>query len=534
MRITTTKHRALLQASASLAVVGMMLLAGYTAAIGANRASHIQGAPGYGGTMSLRNTTPDCLDPQKTGLGASNAVDAEVLDTLVTVDFKNHISPGLSTKYKVTSGGTVITFFLRHGVTFSNGDPLTAASVKFTFDRAVDPATKSPLSAGDLAQVLKTQVVNTYTVRVVLKTPFRPLLFNMATAFLGILDKKSVLAQGTNTCTQIIGSGPFKIQSVGPGFSDVTLVRNDRHNWEPPWDSNQGKAYLAKLVFKSITSDSTAISELLSGALDYSDVPGTQLSRVQGNSSIKLHKQPVTNEVYMLYNTGRAPFNNNQVRKAFSEAIDRKAIVTAALQGLGIVDEGPIPSSIPYYDKGIKKFSPQYNPTDAQRIFSANHVTGPFDLLIYGAPTYTSAAQIIQAELGALGVKINIDSKAPADWIAASAGGKFDLNLLPWAYPDPDILYLLFDSSQGGGKGLNFTNYVNPTLDGYLVKGRETLNQKKAIAAYRSAQRLIMQNNVIDPLVSASGPVALRTRIHGYRFHPLLGLIIDDLYVVSK
>jgi len=255
----------------------------------AHTVGHAPGAPTSGGSVTIANpSTPDCLDPQKTALSASFFVFSSVVDPLFTIDDGGHIRPDLATSYTFGAGGTTLTVSLRHGVRFSNGDPFDASAVTYTFDRALNPATKSPATAASLASLKSTQVVNPYTVRLVLKTPYRPLLTQLAGAYQGILDPKA-----PPTCQSVTGTGPFKIQSVGPGFSSVTVARNPYHTFETSWARNQGPAYLDRIVFNSIVSNATSVSDLLSGGADISSVLGTQLNRVQGNTGIARHNVPV-------------------------------------------------------------------------------------------------------------------------------------------------------------------------------------------------------------------------------------------------
>ncbi len=482
----------------------------------------------YGGTYQVQGGQPDCLDPQKTGLSASDAIFSLVVDPLISFDKKGHYQADLALKWKYSNGGKTLTLFLRHGVKFSNGDPFNASAVKYTFDRALNPATKSTSTAGDLKTVISTTVVNAYTVRLTLSAPSRVLLTNLTLNYTGILDPKVTRAEGSGSCQRPVGTGPFKIQSVGPAFATVTLVRNTRHNFNPAWITNRGKAYLSKVVFKAIANPATAVSELLSGDLDYASIPGTQLSRTQGNSSIKLHRVLLQGETFMGFNFAHAQLAQTPVRKAIAEAINTQSILSAAYQGLGKIANSPLGKTMPFYDKNASKYALKYNPADAQRLFSANHVTGPFDLVIYQDPALESTAQIMQQELGAVGVKINIVTKSPADYFPAVAAGKFDLTVLGYGYPDPDILFQLFHSSQEHG-GLNFWSYSNPTVDNLLTTGRE--NAKKARASYNSLQKIFDTEAVLVPLIDPSTPFGLRSRIKGYDLNPSSGIPFVGLHL---
>lgn len=507
-------------------------------AVRAQGADHSASAkPAYGGSYAIRLGDPaDCLDPQKTASASANEIDAMVFDPLLSVTPKGQYVGDLATKYHVSNGGKTLTFFLRKGVRFSNGDPFTAQDVKFTFDRAIAKATKSPVSASQLAGLNSTTVVNKYEVQLHMAAAYRPLLSNLAGAYLGILDKKSIQAQGSNTCNKPIGTGIYKIQSTGTAFSDVTLNANKYHNFAPSWVHNKGKPYITTVQWKVIASDPTAISELLSGGVQLSDVPGTQLTRVKGNKSVVIHKLAPQGLDFLEFNTAHAPFNNPQVRKAVAEIINRSAIVKAALGGQGKAIYGPLPPGIPFYDKSAGKLMPKYNLSDATKIIQANHATGPYNLMIDDTAPFNTIAEIIQQSAAQAGMKLNIDSKGSlADFIPAAAQGNFDMLMLSYAYNDPDILYLLLDSSQGGGNGLNWTNEKNSAaLDALLTKGRTTLQKKKVRPIYDQAQQLI--NKQLD-FIGMSAPTSLeavRSNIKGFHYSPNGGFAFQDFYIKTK
>ena len=147
---------------------------------------------------------------------------------------RGHFRSDLALSWTISHGGKQLTFHLRHGVRFSNGDPFDANAVRYTFQRALNPATKSPVTAGDLAAVRAVRVPDRYTVQLILETPSRPLLTALTSSYDSILDPRATSRQGTASCQDPIGTGPFKVSAVGPGFSSVTLVRNAYHTWETP------------------------------------------------------------------------------------------------------------------------------------------------------------------------------------------------------------------------------------------------------------------------------------------------------------
>ncbi|MDQ2740844.1 MAG: ABC transporter substrate-binding protein [Chloroflexota bacterium] len=489
----------------------------------------------FGGSVAIRETeSPDCLDPQKTVSGASFGIFNEIVDTLMTRDNKGNLQPDLATKWTFSHGGKWVTFFLRHGVKFSNGDPFTASAVKYTFDRAVKPSTKSPGSGGQLAPVRKTVVVNRLEVRLILKAPYRPLLSNLSVSFLGILDPKATQQDGGKSCQNPIGTGAYKVKSVGPGFSTVTLVRNPYHTWESPWLHNHGAAYLQQLVFTPIISDSTATSELLTGEVDISAIPGTQLIRVQGDSSIKLHKNFELAASVLNFNESHPPFNKPAVRRAVAEVIDRKALIKVALNGLAVPVYAPIGLHVPFYPKTAQASAARYHLADARRIIAANHATGPYTLVTFNDPFVVTAVELIQAELAQVGMNVKVETKPVADYIATCGKGQCDIDLNFWGWPDADIMYIFLSSTEAKSSGSNFSYLPKASqarIDTLLNEGRTSVQSAKAAKAYGELVKYINQNAILVPIWDPIAVTAARARVKGWHTD-FEGIIqYPDLYV---
>ena len=520
MKAQHALNRNLTQTLASLIALGTLLLAAITPVAAAHPQQGSTAKPHYGGTVTAGLfLAPGCLDPLKYTSGLVFSIWPEVFDTLVSTDERGRDRAGLATKWSFSHGGKWITFSLRHGVRFSNGDPLDAGAVKYTLEH---DAKWAPVGRF-LGPITKVQVLDKYTVRLVLPAPSRLVLDGLANSYLGILDPKVEEGQGDSACQAPVGSGPFKVASVGPGYSTVTLVRNPLHTWNPTWAHNQGRAYLSSLVFKTVIDPTTSVSELLAGDLDLSRVLGTELPRVQHQPGIKLHQFYENQEEYLGFNTSHPPFDKVAVRKAVAEAIDRKALIKVVLAGLGRPAYSVIPALDPSYDKESKRYAPPYNPADARKILSANHVTGPYTLLVYNIPAWPTSAEFIQAELAQVGVKINVIVEPTPDAQAAYRRGDYDMRIDTFSGNDP---YGNFHSSQIGLPGTyNFNFYRNGTLDRLITEGRETVNRKKAGQILIQLQRFMNKNVVVDPLFSRLITMAARSRIQGWHLNPSQGRI---------
>jgi peptide/nickel transport system substrate-binding protein len=283
-------------------------------------------------------------------------------------------------------------------------------------------------------------------------------------------------------------------------------------------------------------SDSTAVSELLSGGVDISQIAGSQYTRVQHNPNIKLYKALAAGVTFLDFKANTAPWNDVAVRRAIAQAIDRQGIIKAALHGLAKPAYSPVPQNVPYYDPASPSYLPKYDPGAAQKVLSAHHVTGTYTLLTDNTPTDTTAAELIQAELSSVGVNVKIVTKASSDYISAAQKGQFDLLITSFFSPDADsFMYLLFHSSQEVSGGLNFTFYKNATLDKLILQGRTTIDPAKETRIYAQAQRIVLQNVVCDPLWTPENVYGMRPYVQGFHTD-ILGLWpnFQDLYLTKK
>jgi len=536
MRVIRKQGAHVSRVAASAVILTALSAAASAPSALAQHQPHTLSAPVGGGTISYRDINiPTCIDPLIAPTSAEGLADFPTFDNLVLLDGAGNARPDLATSWTFSHGGRWMTFQLRHGVTFSNGDPFDASVVQFNLRRVLGPVGQTAGMSSFLGPLRSVTVDNKYRVTLIFATPFRPALPNLANDSLGIVDPIALKQEGaTKFCQYPIGTGPFKIQTYASGGTQITLVKNPLHTWETPWAQHNGPAYLDKIVLKPIVSDSTAVSELLSGGVDISQVAGSQINRVKGNSSIQQYRVLGQFLVQLGFKTSQAPFDKVEVRRAIAEAVDRNALIQAALNGLGVPAYSPLGSNVPFYDPAAKSLAPQYNPSDAQRILSADHVTGPFTLLSGNSPAIMAADEIIQGELANVGVKVSIVSKPTADYIPLAQKGNFDIIVDNTYAPDADVLYTSYNSTQETGGGLNFTFYKSARLDNLLVAGRSTTNAKDAVAVYSAAQRYILQNVITDPLWIPEVVFGVRKNVQGFHTD-VTGLwpLFQDLYLAK-
>jgi len=193
-------------------------------------------SPASGGTINYRDgNIPTCIDPLIAPTSAEGLADYPTFDNLVLLDGRGAARPDLATSWSFSHGGRWMTFQLRHGVTFSNGDPFDASVVKFNLQRVLGPVGQTAGMSSFLGPLRSVTVDSKYQVTLVFATPFRPALPNLANDSLGIVDPIALKQEGaTKFCQNPIGTGPFKIQTYASGGTQITLVKNPLHTWETP------------------------------------------------------------------------------------------------------------------------------------------------------------------------------------------------------------------------------------------------------------------------------------------------------------
>jgi peptide/nickel transport system substrate-binding protein len=288
------------------------------------------------------------------------------------------------------------------------------------------------------------------------------------------------------------------------------VVRNPYHTWASPWQFNHGPAYLDQITFKPITSDATATSELLSGGVQVSEIAATQLGRVRGNKNITIRRYPDEGAYYLTFNFKHAPLNNANVRRAIAEAIDRSALVRAAVNGLGQPAYSVIGTAVPDYDPHAQQSAPKYNPADARNLLKGVKLP-TLSFVTANDSISTLSGELIQAELGQIGVNVSVQTHSAPDAIALLNKGSYDITLGYYSYDDPDILYIGFGPLQQAG-----FYYTNPTFDGYLTAGRQSNNPAVVRRNYIAAQEYMNTNTLTDPLFTPLDLFGINNRVHGW------------------
>lgn len=389
------------------------------------------------------------------GAGASTGMyplNLGVYEPLVRMGADYSVNPNLATHWQQTSGGTVWTFYLRPGVKWHDGTPLTADDVKYTFDRQAS-AQSGPTGLGTSSTV----VVDAQTVRFTLTQPNFRFVESCVHPYLGILKK------GAQPGPPGVGTGPFRwVEYVPQTRAKVTRS----HTY---WGT---AGVPANLTFHFITDDNSRALALASGQLDLAaDIARPTVANLSHRSDVSVVHAPVGAYTAFYVNiAGKPPYDigaDPAVRLALETGIDRTAFLHSVFSDLGAATQTLTPPAVLGSSASkIQGFS--YDPARARTSLDAAGWTQsgngvrtkngrPLQLtLINGFPDASSNAgvgEFVQANLQSIGIGITIKSEPDTDSYSAVEGmGAGDLFVETGNQNDADPTFLptgVFDSKLG-------------------------------------------------------------------------------------
>ncbi len=435
-----------------------------------------------------------------------------VYDTLLYQNRQGEIVPFLAADWQISQDGRAITFFLRDDVVFSNGAPVNADAVIFTFERLQESSERSLISS-EIANVASFEKVDEYTVRFNLTEPSSTLLSALTYAYAAILEPGAVEAAGENYGVQPVGSGPFMLSEWVQGNS-LTLVQNPRYNGHRPVDASTGPVDIETLHIRFTADQTTRINGLLSGEVDIAYITTVPLLEpLKDNPDFTILDDPSRGLIFAGFNTARAPFNDVTMRRAVAHAINKQEIVDLARDGLGVVTNTPIPPSIFGYNPDLEGEAPAFDPDKARELIADNGY-GPDNplevrLLTSTFPTYDAMATVIQAQLADVGINASIEVLDFGGMVAAAGRGEFDLMITRLDWNDPDLLRVYF----AAGASANRYGYANPALDALTDQGRQIFDQDQRFAIYTEAQQVLIEDLPIIPLHMPITNVVVNNRV---------------------
>lgn len=454
---------------------------------------------------------------------SSSSVTALVYNGLIKLDKDMNIAPDLADSWEISDDGLTITFKLKQGVKWHDGQEFTAEDCVFTHAFVTDPNTPTPYSA-DFLLIETAEALDRYTFRVKYKQPFARALY----AWLGSIVPKHLLAgrdvKTSSLARQPVGTGPYTLLSWKTGTAIELKAFPDYF---------EGRAYLDRVIFKIIPDLATMFLELKAGNVDMMSLTPLQYSRQTETPEFKArfnkYKYLASAYTYLGYNLKNKLFQDKRVRQALSYAINRQEIIDGVLMGYGLPATGGFKPGTWAHNPNIKPYP--FDPEKAKAMLAeAGWVDSDGDGVLDkdGAPfqftivTNQGNAQrlktgiIIQQRFKEIGVQVKIRA---VEWAALLKEfidkQAFDATIMGWTLPsDPDP-NAVWHSSKAEPGGLNFISFKNAEVDELIDGARRTVDQEARKKAYFRFQEIIHEEQPYNFLFVPDSLLVVAARIHG-------------------
>lgn len=523
---------------------------------------------------TLTYTTPGdatVLLPTLTVDTASSFVTDFIYDGLAVYDDQLNPHPALAESWEVEDD-RIYTFKIRKGVTFHDGEPLTAHDVRFTFLTIAHPdyqgvrfgdftairgweelaeayaAADSALAAGVLTAAesrqrkleayehfVRTgglQVPDDYTFRVEAAYPFAP-LFTRLTGY-GIMPRHLLEPHmadllGSPYATAPVGTGAMRLVSWTKN-KEIVLERNP--DWR--WSLTGEPAKIDRLIIEIVPDQEAAVTALERGETDVANVPPEMADRFRSEvPDVNLYQYATFAYTFLGYNLSHPTYGDLRVRRAITHALDREAMVAELLGGHGQVTHSHASPARWDYNPDVPALA--YDPAEAARLLEeAGWLPGPDGLRYKDGQPFVmhlavneesllrrQAALFIQRALEPLGIRVEIERMGWDDFLAHISSDTKEAYLLGWSLgfdPDPHSIF----HSQGGFHAI--TGCADSEIDRLIDAGRATTDRVCRKEIYGQLQAVLAERQVYTWLFAQETVVGVNRRVQGVRHGSPRGL----------
>jgi peptide/nickel transport system substrate-binding protein len=476
------------------------------------RCTSIEDDPSY-----LRVTltaSPRDLDPRIGGDEVSQRIQQLVFSSLFVLDAQLRVVPDVATGLESPDPLTYIVH-LRHGVTFQDGSPFTAADVVYTYRSFLDPSFISA-KRGAYRSVTAIDAIDPYTVRFRLKEPFGSFPVQLV---LGIIK-----AGATDVSAHPVGTGPYAFVRA-MADDRVVLSRYDGYFG--------GAAQNPGIVLKVVPDDTMRGLELRKGTIDFvvNDMSPDIVRDLEKSGRVRVTSGPGCDYAYVAFNMRDPILSNVRVRQALAYAVDRQAIVDYLRRGLATPAAGMLPRVSWAYDATLPEYL--HDPARAKALLDAAGYPDPdgdgprprFTLTLKSSNVEFTRLQcaVLQQNWKQIGVDVALRSSEQATFLTDIGRGNFQMATAQWAggaLADPDILRRVFASTQMPPVGFNRGHFQDPQVDALIARATQSTDDAERRALYGQVQARIAEQVPYISLWHKTNVVVAQPDIEGVTVSP--------------
>jgi peptide/nickel transport system substrate-binding protein len=457
---------------------------------------------------------PDVLDPSMARTYVGRIVFAAFCDKLFDIDEKLNIVPQLALSHETSADGKEMTIKLRPGVKFHDGEAFDAEAAKFSLERHL--TMQGSFRKPELATVDHVEVVDPLTIKLVLKTPFSPLIAQLTDRAGMMVSPKAAREAGDKFGLHPVCAGPYKF---------VERVQQDRIVFEKFADYwNKDNVFIDRVVFLPIVDATVRLANLKSGGLDLIErLLATDIRDVRADSRLKLATALELGYFGLTLNISKdknkGPLSQSEkVRQALDLSIDREAINQVVFNGEFTPGNQWVSPEHPYYQKAFPV--PKRDVAKAKALLKESGATLPVsvDLMVPKGAENEAVAQVIQAMAAETGFDLKIRVIEFATSFKQAQAGEFQAFLIGWSGRiDPDgnsYVFLHSNAPQNDG------GYSSPEADKALEDARLVTDPSQRSAIYQKLTKAVLNDEPILYLYHRKLLIAHTTRLEGYKQMP--------------
>ena len=488
-----------------------------------------------GGVLRRLWSDPPTLDPHLSSDTTSSGIVVEIHSGLITLNPQLEIIPDIAESWEVSDDLLTYTFIIRDDAVFHDGKKITANDFKWSFERAANPKTASPVADTYLSDIVGVnevidgirndisgvKIIDNLTLEITIDEPKPYFLAKLTYPTAYVLDKENVLNGGSNWADKPNGAGPFKLKEYKVG-ERLILERNQNYHL--------GSPKLNRIVMNLAGGQSMAMYE--NDEIDITGVGMLDLERVLDlNNPLSTEivvAPPSFSITYIGFNTNVNPFDDIYFRKALTHSINKPLIASEVLSDLVIPAYGILPPGFPGYQKDLKGL--EYNLEIAREYLAKSKYSDPStrDRIVITVPGSggnigIDLEVILNMWSEELGIEVEIQQVEWATYLEDLQKQKFQAcGGLGWEadYPDPqDFLDILFHTESE----LNHGGYSNDVIDSLIVEARTEVDSNKRIEIYHDIEQRLVNDSPWIPLWFAGERyVLIKPYIKNYFLTPMV------------
>ena len=457
---------------------------------------------------------PDVLDPSLSRTYVGRIVFSAVCDKLFDIDEKLNIVPQLALSHETSADRKAMTIKLRPGVKFQDGEALDAEAAKFSIERHM--TFPGSFRKSELANVDHVEVVDPLTIKLVLKTPYAPLIAQLTDRAGMMVSPKAAKEEGDKFGLHPVCAGPYKF---------VERVQQDRMVFEKFADYwNKDNVFVDKIVYLPIVDATVRLANLKSGGLDLIErVLATDMKDVRSDPNLVLSTAPELGYLGLTINIKNdknkgALSQSEKVRQALDFSIDREALNQVVFNGEFTPGNQWISPQHPYYQTAFP-----VRPRDiekAKALLREAGVTPPVtvDMMVPKGSENEAVAQVIQSMAAEAGFDLKIRVIEFATSFKDATAGNFQVFQINWSGRiDPDGNSYVFLHS---GAAQNDGGYSNPEADKLMEDARLIADSAERKAIYEKLTKIVLNDEPIIYLYHRKWLIAHIKKLEGYRQMP--------------